>query len=94
MPCAADTIVKLRVLSRNQQLLRMDFEESLAHHANDLFLRYAQQHLADADLVILSDYAKGTLQLVQPLIAHCREMGNPPWWIQRAAILNAIVVLP
>ena len=29
MPCAADTIVKLRVLSRNQQLLRMDFEETL-----------------------------------------------------------------
>ena len=77
MPCAVDTIVKLRVLSRNQQLLRMDFEESLAHHANDLFLRYAQQHLADADLVILSDYAKGTLQLVQALIAHCREMGKP-----------------
>ena len=77
MPCAADTIVKLRVLSRNQQLLRMDFEEPLNFHANDLFLRYAQQHLADADLVILSDYAKGTLQLVQSLIAHCRQLGTP-----------------
>ena len=77
MPCAADTIVKLRVLSRNQQLLRMDFEEPLNDHANDLFLRYAQQHLADADLVILSDYAKGTLQLVQSFIAHCRERGTP-----------------
>ena len=43
MPCPAETIVKLRVLSRNQQLLRMDFEESLASHANDLFVRYAQQ---------------------------------------------------
>ena len=76
MPCQADTIVKLRVLSRNQQLLRMDFEQSLAPYANDLFLRYAQQHLADADLVILSDYAKGTLELVQPLLAHCREAGK------------------
>ena len=76
MPCKADTIVKLRVLSRNQQLLRMDFEQSLAPYANDLFLRYAQQHLADADLVILSDYAKGTLELVQPLLAHCREAGK------------------
>ena len=76
MPCKADTIVKLRVLSRNQQLLRMDFEQSLAPHANDLFLRYAQQHLADADLVILSDYAKGTLELVQPLLAYCREAGK------------------
>ena len=76
MPCKADTIVKLRVLSRNQQLLRMDFERTLAPFANDLFLRYAQQHLADADLVILSDYAKGTLELVQPLLAYCREAGK------------------
>lgn len=77
MPCAADTIVKLRVLSRNQQLLRMDFEESLATHANDLFVRYAQQHLADADLVIFSDYAKGTLELIQPLLVHCQTLGKP-----------------
>ena len=77
MPCPAETIVKLRVLSRNQQLLRMDFEESLANHANDLFVRYAQQHLADADLVVFSDYAKGSLELVQPLLAHCRDLKKP-----------------
>ena len=77
MPCPAETIVKLRVLSRNQQLLRMDFEESLASHASDLFVRYAQQHLADADLVVFSDYAKGSLALVQPLLAHCRELNKP-----------------
>ena len=77
MPCPAETIVKLRVLSRNQQLLRMDFEESLASHANDLFVRYAQQHLADADLVVFSDYAKGSLALVQPLLAHCNDLNKP-----------------
>ena len=77
MPCAAETIVKLRVLSRNQQLLRMDFEESLADYANDLFVGYAQQHLADADLVVFSDYAKGSLSLIQPLLSHCRELGKP-----------------
>ena len=77
MPCPAETIVKLRVLSRNQQLLRMDFEESLASHAGDLFVRYAQQHLSDADLVVFSDYAKGSLALVQPLLAHCRELNKP-----------------
>ncbi len=77
MPCPAATIVKHRVLSRNQQLLRMDFEESLASYANDLFVRYAQQHLADADLVVFSDYAKGSLALVQPLLTHCRELNKP-----------------
>ena len=77
MPCAADTIVKLRVLSRNQQLLRMDFEDTLVEYANDLFVGYAQQHLADADLVVFSDYAKGTLQFVQSMLSHCRELGKP-----------------
>ena len=77
MPCPAETIVKLRVLSRNQQLLRIDFEASLASHANDLFVRYAQQHLADADLVVFSDYAKGSLALVQPLLAHCHDLNKP-----------------
>ena len=76
MPCAAETIVKLRVLSRNQQLLRMDFEESLSPHANDLFVGFAAQHLIDADLIVFSDYAKGSLALIESLIARCRSLGK------------------
>ena len=76
MPCAGETIVKLRVLSRNQQLLRMDFESPLAGYGNDLFVGYARQHLADADLVVFSDYAKGSLAMVNRLIELCREMGK------------------
>ena len=76
MPCAAGTIVKLRVLSRNQQLLRMDFEESLSPHANDLFVGFAAQHLIDADLIVFSDYAKGSLALIESLIARCRSLGK------------------
>lgn len=76
MPCAASTIVKLRVLSRHQQLLRMDFEESLTSYADDLFAGYAQQHLVDADLVVFSDYAKGSLTMIDRLLAHCRDTGK------------------
>ena len=76
MPWAAETIVKLRVLSRNQQLLRMDFEESLSPHANDLFVGFAAQHLIDADLIVFSDYAKGSLALIESLIARCRSLGK------------------
>jgi len=76
MPCAAETIVKLRVLSRNQQLLRMDFEQSLSQYANDLFVGFAQQHVVDADLVVFSDYAKGSLALIESLIARCRSLGK------------------
>lgn len=77
MPCGGETIVKLRVLSRNQQLLRMDFESPLASYGNDLFFGYARQHLADADLVVFSDYAKGSLSMVDRLLEVCREMGKP-----------------
>ena len=76
MPCAAETIVKLRVLSRNQQLLRMDFEQPLSPYANDLFVGFAQPHLIDADLVVFSDYAKGSLALIGSLIAQCRSLGK------------------
>lgn len=77
MPCGGETIVKLRVLSRNQQLLRMDFESPLAIYGNDLFVGYARQHLADADLVVFSDYAKGSLSMVDRLLELCKEMGKP-----------------
>jgi D-beta-D-heptose 7-phosphate kinase/D-beta-D-heptose 1-phosphate adenosyltransferase len=77
MPCGGETIVKLRVLSRNQQLLRMDFESPLASYGNDLFVGYARQYLADADLVVFSDYAKGSLSMVDRLLEVCREMGKP-----------------
>ncbi len=76
-PSAAETIVKLRVLSRNQQLLRMDFEQSLAIHADDLFIGQVTPHISDVDVVVLSDYAKGTLDRVQDLIGGCREAGKP-----------------
>ena len=76
-PSAAETIVKLRVLSRNQQLLRMDFEQSLAIYADDLFIGQVTPHISDVDVVVLSDYAKGTLDRVQDIIAVCREARKP-----------------
>lgn len=76
-PCDADTIVKLRVLSRNQQLLRMDFEASLEGHADELFTAYVRTLIADADIVVLSDYAKGTLARVSDLISACVEANTP-----------------
>ncbi|MFP5305404.1 MAG: bifunctional D-glycero-beta-D-manno-heptose-7-phosphate kinase/D-glycero-beta-D-manno-heptose 1-phosphate adenylyltransferase HldE [Gammaproteobacteria bacterium] len=74
------TITKLRVLSRNQQLLRLDFEESLAatgaFDQAALQARYAEL-LADCDVVVCSDYGKGTLAEVAALIALARKAGKP-----------------
>jgi D-beta-D-heptose 7-phosphate kinase/D-beta-D-heptose 1-phosphate adenosyltransferase len=63
------TITKLRVISQHQQLLRLDFEQPIwAVDLTELQAQY-QQQLSTCDLVILSDYAKGTLQDPQGLIA-------------------------
>lgn len=75
-PAAAETIVKLRVLSRNQQLLRMDFESSLAPYADDMFSAFVKARLDGVSTVVFSDYAKGTLRDVQTLIASCRELNK------------------
>lgn len=76
----APTIAKLRVMSRNQQLLRMDFEERLdvegAFDRAALIARFAAA-LEDADAVILSDYGKGTLTDVAQLVAAARGKRKP-----------------
>jgi D-beta-D-heptose 7-phosphate kinase/D-beta-D-heptose 1-phosphate adenosyltransferase len=70
------TIHKLRVLARRQQLLRIDAEQSLAPAAAELGARFAQL-VRQADAVILSDYAKGTLSRVAELIAGARAASVP-----------------
>jgi D-beta-D-heptose 7-phosphate kinase / D-beta-D-heptose 1-phosphate adenosyltransferase len=76
----APTIAKLRVLSRHQQLLRMDFEERLdaagVYDHKALQTGFAEV-LDDTDAVILSDYGKGTLADVAALIAAARAAGKP-----------------
>ena len=73
---ALPTIHKLRVLARSQQLLRIDAEQSLHTCAEELG-RVFVKLLPQADVVILSDYAKGTLSRVAELIAACRAAGVP-----------------
>ncbi len=71
------TITKLRVLSHNQQLLRLDFEEPLTRAGDDPLPALVQGLLAEADLLVLSDYAKGTLADPRPLIEAARALGKP-----------------
>ena len=71
------TITKLRVISRQQQLLRLDFEE--AFHSQDPapFAEQVKQQLAHCGALVLSDYAKGALRDCPGLIALAREAGVP-----------------
>lgn len=70
------TITKTRVLSRGQQLIRLDREEPCGDAADSLAEPLAGA-LGNADVVILSDYGKGALSDVAGLIARCRSASVP-----------------
>jgi len=71
------TISKLRVLSQNQQLIRLDFEEAFMGLDSQVLATKMHMALAAADIVILSDYGKGTLADVALLIQLARKAGKP-----------------
>ncbi len=74
---AGKTITKLRVLSRHQQLIRLDFEDGFYDAAHDKLLARASKAMAGARAVVLSDYGKGTLRQVPQLIAAARMQKLP-----------------
>jgi rfaE bifunctional protein kinase chain/domain len=71
------TTVKLRVIGRQQQLLRMDFENEPDHEAlatqNEAFGQLVGQH----DAVLFSDYGKGGLAHIPKMISLARSAGKP-----------------
>ncbi len=71
------TIRKLRILSRHQQLIRLDFEDGFPDFDPESLLQPFRDCLADVDLVVLSDYGKGALRAMPRLIATAREAGKP-----------------
>ena len=73
---AVDTTVKLRVIGRQQQLLRIDFETSPSHEALRAKLSEFAQRLPDCDAVVFSDYGKGGLTHISEMIALARAAGK------------------
>ncbi|WP_051566828.1 D-glycero-beta-D-manno-heptose-7-phosphate kinase [Herminiimonas sp. CN] len=73
---AASTIVKLRVIGRQQQLLRIDFEQAPTAGALRNKLAQFDALLSDYDVVVLSDYAKGGLVNVADMIRLARQAGK------------------
>ena len=72
-----DTIVKLRVIGRQQQLLRIDFETAPSHEVLAAKLAEFAERVADCDAVILSDYGKGGLAHIGEMIRLARAAGKP-----------------
>ena len=71
-----DTTVKLRVIGRQQQLLRVDFETTPSHEILRSKLAEYAQLVAGCDAVILSDYGKGGLAHITRMIGLARRHGK------------------
>lgn len=72
------TVTKLRVMSRSQQLLRLDFEKQLDDPvALDAQSSAFEKALDDVDIVVASDYAKGSLSKIETLIAMANKKNVP-----------------
>ncbi|MFA7504906.1 MAG: D-glycero-beta-D-manno-heptose-7-phosphate kinase [Burkholderiaceae bacterium] len=70
------TTIKLRVIGRQQQLLRIDFEETPAPEALASKLEAVRGAVGDCDVMVLSDYGKGGLAQVDRMLAMAREAGR------------------
>ncbi|MBA4218942.1 MAG: D-glycero-beta-D-manno-heptose-7-phosphate kinase [Proteobacteria bacterium] len=71
------TIVKLRVIGRAQQLIRIDFENEPDHEVLSQMLDAFEEQLPSHDLVLFSDYGKGGLTHIPRMIELARRAGKP-----------------
>lgn len=70
------TIVKLRVIGRAQQLVRVDFESEPTHEVLSRMLHDFRRLVADHDAVVFSDYGKGGLTHIPHMIEVARTAGK------------------
>lgn len=72
---AIRTICKLRIMAQHQQLIRVDFEEPTLHFDRDALLTRLKSHLPEHDVIVFSDYGKGTLADVADYIQRAKNQG-------------------
>lgn len=71
------TTLKMRVLGRQQQLLRVDFEQPPSRTCIEVMHQHVDKLLSQHNVLVLSDYAKGTLAHVEYLIEKARGLKLP-----------------
>ena len=69
------SICKLRVMAQHQQLIRLDFEETPIRFDQAALHSALIRHLPEHDVVVFSDYGKGTLVDVSSYIAAAKQAG-------------------
>lgn len=75
------TTSKIRAVSGNQQIVRMDFEEPIKYN-NELLqnlINVIKNELLNIDVVVISDYNKGVVNkdLTDVIIKNCKQLGIP-----------------
>jgi len=92
------TITKLRVLSRNQQLIRLDFEDNFQDVDTSVMLQNFERQLDNFDVVVLSDYGKGALNNIEAFIQAAKAAGKKilidPKGIDFAKYAGATLITP
>lgn len=92
------TITKLRIISRHQQLLRLDFEHTSTQVESDLLVDALAQQIQSTDALVLSDYGKGLLYEPQALIKLARSANIPvlidPKGVDFERYRNATLITP
>lgn len=74
---AISTTLKLRVVGRQQQLLRIDFETTPSHEVLQSKLQEYERNIGSTDALILSDYGKGGLTHIAEMLRRAQEFGKP-----------------
>ena len=95
---ALKTTVKLRVIGRQQQLLRLDFENTPKTEVLASQTAAFENLLPEHDAVLFSDYGKGGLAHVSDMIARARAAGKPilidPKGTDYSRYKNASIITP
>ncbi len=69
------SICKLRIVAQHQQLIRLDFEETPIQFAQDEMMSRLSKHLPNNNMVVFSDYGKGTLKHIHQHISQAKQSG-------------------
>ncbi len=69
------SICKLRVMAQHQQLIRLDFEESTLNFDRQALQEKLALHLSEHEVIVFSDYGKGTLSEVSSYISTAKQAG-------------------
>jgi D-glycero-beta-D-manno-heptose-7-phosphate kinase len=72
-----ETIVKLRIIGRNQQMIRIDFEKEPDHEVLASMLESFKTLVSEHDAVVFSDYGKGGLAHIPQMIEMANVAGKP-----------------